>query len=257
MSKSKFHFQTVSAGIIGLVLLFGVIGLAGGGMEVRSPHEENERQSRWVKLDGNGLPVGSNVGPWACVFDRQTGLVWEVKTWQENEQYYKATYSWYAKPQSENNLPVNSPVRIGSQKLGSCHRGRDFYSCDTSQLVDYVKEKRICGIDSWRIPRLEELQTLYYAEAHDGQVRIDKYLFPQTFRTPYWTADVVRQKKKITDDGTLNTDVSSHSDSLNQKFKVLTLNFYNGEVQALPSDVVATLRLVASTENREVQEINH
>lgn len=196
-------------------------------------------KDRWQKLNANGQPIDNKLGPWSCILDRQTGLVWEVKSWQEKEQYYKSTYSWFADPLNLDFSYLESNSKIGKPLRGSCHQGREIYSCDTSFLVDYARRTKICGITQWRIPRLSELQTLVYPHAHEGQVKTNTYLFPRTSRLPYWTADVVFDQSS----GELANPLGNDDD-----FHIMSLNFYTGEAKPLSSHLVASLRLVATME---------
>ncbi|WNO10012.1 DUF1566 domain-containing protein [Teredinibacter sp. KSP-S5-2] len=234
-----------------LVSLLSINALAEKPEEINSVDEAE----RWQKISQDGMPVHHKMGPWACVLDKKTGLLWEVKSWQEQRQYYKATYSWFAKPQIVNGKTVEDFPVMGKQNSGSCHVGRNIYPCDTSNLIEHVRQTNLCGVAKWRIPTLQELSSLLYEKAHPGQAKVNKYLFPRTARTPYWTSEIIQHKNYAgsNDNNNNSPDQSSsqfdiNADGAGEEFRVLTLNFYNGEVQALPSDLVATLRLVATTE---------
>lgn len=245
---SLTHFATT-----GCFLLVSVFSTTVTGSESEQKISVAEAE-RWQKINKDGMPVHHKMGPWACVLDKKSGLLWEVKSWQEQRQYYKATYSWFAEPQTVNGKPAEKYPVMGTQNSGSCHEGRNIYPCDTSNLIEHVREIKLCGVSQWRVPTLQELRSLLYEKAHPGQAKVNKYLFPRTSRTPYWTSEIIQQKKYADSNNNKNSpDQSSPQfgitdDGVKDEFRVLTLNFYNGEVQALPSDLVATLRLVATTE---------
>ncbi len=134
---------------------------------------------RYQKLDAKGRPLDIQQGPWACVLDRQTGLIWENKTDNEGLHYEAATYSWFSAEQG-----------TGRPKAGSCV-GADMgvFACDSSDLLKSARQQQWCGQRGWQIPTHQQLHSLLHDTGFAGNPRIATGFFPNTGRMPYWTAD--------------------------------------------------------------------
>lgn len=140
-----------------------------------------EEAPRFQKLDAQGAPLAPDQGPWACVLDRATGLSWEVKSLNEDVHYHQATYSWF-----------EAATGTGVLDGGDCAADRDYYGCDSQDLVDLARAQRWCGLDGWRLPTRAELQTLVHRDAPAGEPRAHNGLFPFLQKAPYWTAELKR-----------------------------------------------------------------
>lgn len=181
-----------------------------------STSEQKSAQNyRWQKLDVAGNSVAIKMGPWACATDNRTQLTWEVKSWHENQQYYKATYSYYD--------PIEA---IGVKNGGSCQQGSEWYPCDITKLINQLNQQNYCGRNNWRLPTSDELKTLFYDKNTKGKLRINPYIFPRTTRNLYMTAN--RQQK----DG---------------RETITMVEFLHGTSQNRYLDVVANARLVSSS----------
>ena len=115
-------------------------------------------------------------GPWHCVHDRVTGLMWEIKTENETAHFAEASYSWY-------------DGETGVKDAGSCANGDHYYGCDTLDLVSYSRSKALCGFRDWRLPTAAELSGIMFWQAYPGEAKVINTLFPYLMRAPYWTAD--------------------------------------------------------------------
>lgn len=115
--------------------------------------------SHYTKIanDGSVLPDNANMGleskDWACTRDNKTGLVWELKFWN-NLTLHDAnnTYTWFEPDASKNNGVA------GVQNGGSCNGS----ACDTNAFKNAVNAKGLCGANDWRIPTGDELISLIY-----------------------------------------------------------------------------------------------
>lgn len=170
-------------------------------------------KKRYVKLNKKGQPVAAKMGPWHCILDTETDLLWEVKSPQEDIHYRKSMYSWFT-------------GEVGVKGAGTCHSGQALYGCDSSDLTSVSRQQNYCGVDNWRLPNAQELQSIIYPLAHEGRAITNHWLFPRTYRGPYWTSEI-----EATSDGEIN---------------VKTVNFSTGEVGRLEVSKVAAIRLVAS-----------
>ena len=153
-------------------------------------------------------------GPWTCVYDTKTQLLWETKT--DNESIHDGywTYSW------------NDGAR-GVKNKGDCYFEKE--RCDTLDLIDRVKIEKTCGLDNWRLPSSKELLSLVSRETKPGEPLIAKDFFPQTKRGDYWTKD---SQQRLT--GTFKY----------LKEGALAVDFVNGNLTKLPYRNASFVRLV-------------
>lgn len=158
--------------LIPLTALTLVIVTLGACSETPPPREPE----RWQKRDARGKNVARLDGPWACVYDRETELLWEVKTENETAHHALASYSWFQRG-------------LGVANAGSCADDTRFYDCDTADLIAASNAEALCGHSDWRLPSAAELNTLRSASTYPGETRIDSSLFPYLQRSRYWTAD--------------------------------------------------------------------
>ncbi|WP_288841890.1 DUF1566 domain-containing protein [uncultured Deefgea sp.] len=171
---------------------------------------------RWQKTDSQGRALPVSAGPWSCIRDLKTGLLWENKTDNEGLHFNAATYSWF-----------DATHRLGVEKAGSCSDATMKVSpCDTRDLIVLANQQAWCGASHWRVPSAKELASLLLDTGFAGNPRIASGFFPHTGRFPYWTADL-RQ-------------------SNNGKTEALILHFGSGSTQWLGTQHAARLRLVAT-----------
>jgi len=138
----------------------------------------------FTKLDSHGQPLADQtqsyaVQPWACVRDNHTGLVWEVKTPAGSGGIHDAnnTYRWGGKTAL---LTGTFGIRYN----------------DWNTLVDGANAGTgLCGYTNWRIPGVNELQTIVNLDniasssASVPKRAIDTDYFPNTAFSNYWTAE--------------------------------------------------------------------
>ncbi len=173
--------------------------------------------SHWLKLDKNGQEIANWSGPWSCVLDRKTGLVWEVKTDNEGIHDGYWSYSWLDNKNK------------GVANWGDCHFEDD--RCDTQDLLRRVRKEQTCGLANWRLPTADELSTLIVDYQRPGEPVIDSGFFPHTKRGDYWTSDANQPL----------TGIYRHL-----KKGATAVNFITGEKVATPYRNAAFVRLVTS-----------
>jgi hypothetical protein len=135
---------------------------------------------RFVRLDHRGQPLAAGQqGPWPCVWDRDTGLAWEVKSSDTGLHARDNVYQWYAPDAATNGGFAGHPG-------GPACRSRP---CDTQALVQAVNRLGWCGARDWRLPTREELRSLVdYRIPYPGPT-IDGDFFPNALAQFYWSAD--------------------------------------------------------------------
>lgn len=118
---------------------------------------------------------------WSCVQDRNSGLVWEVKSAGPGLRSATSTYSWYA-PDNEND---GRHDYRGTPDGGQC-TGSD---CDIAAYVQAVNAQGLCGFDDWRMPTKDEFATISDRRPPLKRPTIDTAYFPETQIGEYWTAN--------------------------------------------------------------------
>lgn len=176
------------------------------------PHSDRQRFPHWHKLDATGTRLDARDGPWACVVDSNTGLVWENKSRDEGIHAGVWTYSWI-----DSDGWQKSRHRVMQTPQGSC-AGLDH--CNTAALVERANTEHWCGFNDWRIPELEELQTLLDTSYPPPGPLVCPCFLSNTARSSYWSNTTDRYRQR------------------------LGLNFRNGDIKTFPEHASLYLRLV-------------
>jgi len=102
-----------------------------------------------VDMQGNDLPEGAE--NWRCLRDNVTGLIWEVKSNQNDvpKLQYAFEYYWYNSDEGDVFTGVKPPP-------GSCG-GID---CNTEAYVMAINALSLCGINAWHVPTVHELHSV-------------------------------------------------------------------------------------------------
>lgn len=156
--------------LLGVVISLCLIG--GYGF-FHLPKTPEPIPSKWIKIDSDGASVQPWAGPWSCVLDTSTGLLWEIKTDDEGVHDADGTYSW-------------SQDGVGESNQGDCYFDAD--RCDTADLVQQSNMEQLCGQANWRLPTVQELSSLIQEPTSPGEPAIDSYFFPLTKHGDYWTS---------------------------------------------------------------------
>lgn len=156
--------------LISLLLVLFVIGLS---LSLRSSPKAHDH-ARYVKIDQSGVQLKPWQGPWHCVFDKQLGVLWEVK--QEDESIHQSdwSYSWF-------------DGAMGDANLGDCYFKAE--RCDTQDLVDATNAEQLCGLTNWRLPTHEELNSLFRPQDRAQQPKLNEDFFPRLKNGDYWSAE--------------------------------------------------------------------
>ena len=128
----------------------------------------------FTKLDLSGVPLEPTASSWSCVRDNVTGLIWEVKTTIAGVHNRNNTYQWG-----------------GLTAIGREHPNRkgDYFDPSWNSLIQDSNSNNLCGLASWRIPTLLELNSIVNYEAQSPS--IDSNYFPNTVSGNYWSSSPV------------------------------------------------------------------
>jgi hypothetical protein len=136
----------------------------------------------YIKFDIHGKSLDDNSEQWACVYDAQSGLMWEVKSKDDTMRNPDNLYSWFN--------PDTKSLK-GVTDGGRCIGDTD---CDTNAYVNAMNKRNYCGHNDWHLPSREEMQTLVDYKNTNEMVKINKQYFPQTMPSWYWTSSDVKNK---------------------------------------------------------------
>jgi len=148
----------------------------------------------FTKIANNGttLPasaaLGSGATDWACTYDNNTGLMWEVKTpgGAGGVRDANYTYTWY---DSVHNYGGNPGTADGGYYSTCQTAGR----CDTEKFVADINalSPGLCNHHDWRMPTVAELFNLAdigiaYTNTSDLPT-IGATYFPNTPASDFWS----------------------------------------------------------------------
>lgn len=171
--------------------------------------------TRLVKLDAMGHPLNSWAGPWSCVHDTNTALVWEIKSYVEDIHDRQCSFSWF-------------DGETGASDGGSCFT--ESGESDTLDIVELTNKESRCGLATWRLPTNAELRTLLFDTPEPDGPRIASGYFPYTYRAAYWTSE-------------LNKKLTGHFKYL--EYGAVAVDFRDSRSYVLPYPNAAFVRLVA------------
>jgi len=116
----------------------------------------------------------------ACVFDNQTGLLWQVKTDVAGLHDLRNTYSWYNPNEANGELDYRG-VENGGQCAGS--------ACDTWHYVAAVNQAGYCGYQDWRMPGKDEMFSISDLRRADNPPTINTAFFVHAQPAEYWSVN--------------------------------------------------------------------
>jgi hypothetical protein len=123
---------------------------------------------------------------WDCVRDNVTGLWWEMKqnftsdSGIDIKRHRDYPFSWY------DPSPTTNGGYAGSEFWYGCTSG---IACNAQSYAVSVNATGLCGFKNWKVPSVDELQTLLnYGQANTSQ-HIDTQNFPDTSH-PWASGDI-------------------------------------------------------------------
>ncbi len=154
-----------------------------------------------ISNTGKALPFSAELGyqadDWACTYDSETKLIWEVKTNDNRLRDKYWLYTWF-KSTTDNTVNPNSS--------GLC---RTVGRCDTEKYIQDINTQNLCGAADWRLPTNAELQSIVLCTTGVSDTggcnqdsvmpNINQDFFPNTLEFRYWnsgltTADITKAR---------------------------------------------------------------
>ncbi|MFT6269571.1 MAG: hypothetical protein ACJAVV_002397 [Alphaproteobacteria bacterium] len=117
---------------------------------------EGEQGFDFTRLDNNGDAIENPSFVFACVRDNVTGLVWQVKENQDANSLNNVdqTFTWYREADNGN--------FAGDLNAGAFSCNVQSLACNTKAYVDEVNNEGLCGFFDWRLPELNDLQSIIH-----------------------------------------------------------------------------------------------
>jgi hypothetical protein len=127
----------------------------------------------FTKLAADGTQLPLTATSWACVKDEVTGFVWEVKTNDGSVHDVANTYTWY----DPSNLTNGGDAGDSTGSTASCTGT----VCNTQALIDALNATNYCGFADWRLPTMQELNSVVHYGASGPAM--DTQFFPNVNTT--------------------------------------------------------------------------
>ncbi|MDD5227220.1 MAG: DUF1566 domain-containing protein [Methylococcales bacterium] len=108
-----------------------------------------------ISATGENLPLDAT--QWACIKDNITGLLWEVKTTKNSAESYQFS--------------------------------------DTEKFVKTINAQKLCGETNWRLPQIQELQSIVNYSMPLPNPNIDSNFFPNSTSRIYWSSTPYAKNK--------------------------------------------------------------
>lgn len=177
MPLLKRTIYNIARGSVYLVTAAGAIMLSAAPGAADDPVPADI--SRFVALNQANPPRPAAPAEGPCVLDRQTKLVWEVKTDDDRLGDARQSYSWFV-PDARKNGGF-----AGYRDKGRCSLDH----CNTRDYINAINKQKLCGVQRWRLPSREELRSLVdYTVRYPGPT-IDRRFFPHTQSQFYWSSN--------------------------------------------------------------------
>jgi hypothetical protein len=137
-----------------------------------------EAARRYTKLDEMGNELSATASSWACLKDKQTGSVWEIKTndggLRDKDWRYRHLH--------------NSGGYAGTRDYNGKTLCQGLGSCDPYSYINAVNSQSLCGRTSWRLPQKSELGSIAKINAGGQPPHIDQTFFHDVIYKPYEAA---------------------------------------------------------------------
>jgi hypothetical protein len=137
-------------------------------VDINAPKTTNNND--YVKIDKSGAELANSATQWSCVYDKDSGLIWEVKTNIVGKLNYNHDYyTWYD----------SNPKTNGGDSGRKDNWFKPSQTLQNSEdFLQATNSSALCGYLGWRLPELEELKTI--VDSSKGRPSIDTSFFPHS-----------------------------------------------------------------------------
>jgi len=145
-------------------------------------------QLYFTKLDAQGRALPKHAKHWSCIKDNHTGLIWEVKTAKATGTDLHSRedqFNWRNLMWATNGGATGYRNHDGKICTGFV-AGKEMTYCNTHAFAYRVNQQGLCGFHDWRLPNLQELETLMSLD--NSRLMIQRQFFPNTRKGAYWSS---------------------------------------------------------------------
>jgi hypothetical protein len=203
---------------------FFAVCLIVGRLIQSEPHAFLE--NKFYKVSNDGQLMAAWKGPWACVYDENQNLLWEVKRDDESIHDGYWSYSWF------NN-------QTGVKNSGDCYFEPN--RCDTQDLIRKANQRGLCQVKGWRLPTKKEVEAILQTQDKPQQAMLSTDYFRHIKAGDYWTQDAEQP-------------LDGHYRHLEKG--AIAVDFYQGRFHTLPYRNAAFVMLVTSELPNSIKEAN-
>ena len=136
-------------------------------VDINAPKTTNNND--YVKIDKSGAELANSATEWSCVYDKDSGLIWEVKTNIVGKlNYHHDYYTWYD----------SNPKTNGGDSGRKDNWFKPSQTLQNSEdFLQATNSSALCGYRDWRLPEIEELKTIVKTTSTKSP-SIDTSFFP-------------------------------------------------------------------------------
>ncbi|KPA14027.1 protein containing DUF1566 [Candidatus Magnetomorum sp. HK-1] len=125
---------------------------------------------QFIKYDANGSALPTSADQWSIVYDKATGLMWEVKSDDGSLFDRDRLVTWFS-----SRLEYEGTLAVGKYNNGE----------NTEIYVQALNNNQLGGFSDWRIPTVLELRTILDFTGQNSHILTQ--FFPYTQAKEYWT----------------------------------------------------------------------
>ena len=148
-TRHRLFKQTDVLGRGGVILANPIIGARQvmadyiEDLQIEDANQNTAKAANYIKIDNNGKELLDSANKWSCAKDKNTGLIWEVKT--KNGIHNKS-----------NKYTHTSGDRWGNICHGYKPGVAETY-CNTQAYINQINSESLCGLSNWELPSRDAL----------------------------------------------------------------------------------------------------
>ena len=150
----------------------------------------------FTKIGSDGQVLPKNATSWDCVRDNVTGLMWENKT-ENGMRAAEHSYTWYEPNTTKNGGNAGKRQGRPGPTCGLPNLippDNTLSYCNTNHYVRAVNAAGLCGARDWRMPTLNELNSLVDFSRRGPTIDVD--YFNPTANSFHWSSSTVPNQRE-------------------------------------------------------------